>query len=218
VVLSQGKDYKVSYKNNEAIGTATIIVKGAKVSASVTFRIVPAAVKATVRSAASGTVTVSGDKARAGQKVSGYQVSYRAKGTSGWTAQTYPAWTLTATLKELQGTTGYMVRVRAWTNVSGKAYYSLWSVAEGTQSTSTRGVAAPRVSTLANNAVWVSDKAEPTQSEEVLAAIRKFIETERQRHRTAIRREVGLAYGLPVTGRARAVRRFRHPGRLGLAT
>jgi len=129
--LKQGTDYTVTYKNNKAVGTATVTVTGKgdySGTAKGTFAINPKAVAGLKLAAGKGQIIASWKKAGG---ITGYQLQYGLKKNFNNAKKvTLKAATVKRTLKKL--TTGkiYYVRIRAYKNVKGKTYYSAWSAAK----------------------------------------------------------------------------------------
>ena len=130
--LAAGTDYTLSYKNNKAVGNATVTVKGLgnfTGSVKATFTIIPKPVKLTALEAAgSGRLTV---RWKTGSGVSGYQIEYSLKKNFSKSAKVKVAG---AGKKEkrisglAKGKT-YYVRIRSYKTVKGKQIYSDWSAA-----------------------------------------------------------------------------------------
>ena len=132
VKLKKGTDYTVAYKNNKAIGTATVTIKGKeKYTGTVnkTFRILPKGVKLSSLTADKGTITV---KWKKGSNITGYQLQYSLKKSfaSKKTATVAKAATTKAVIKKLKSKKTYYVRIRTFKTVKGKKYYSAWSKAK----------------------------------------------------------------------------------------
>ena len=129
--LKQGADYTVSYKNNKAIGKATVTIKGKgdyTGSVSKTFAINPKAVSLASLTAGKGQLTVKWKKGTGG---AGYQLQYSLKGTfkSSTTVKIPKTATVSRVLKNLKSGKTYYVRIRGYKLVGGKAYVSPWSKA-----------------------------------------------------------------------------------------
>ena len=124
--LKAGTDYTVSYKNNKAIGTATVTIKGkGKYSGSVkaTFKICPkkTAVKK-LTSPKTKQLKVTYNKVAG---VTGYQVTYST--SSKFTKKTTKSASSTGTSKTIKKLTKgktYYVKVRTYKTVNGTKYYS----------------------------------------------------------------------------------------------
>lgn len=123
-------NYTVSYKNNKNIGKATVTVtlKGLySGKLTKTFNITPTKAKI------SKVVNVKGKKAKVTwkkvTKAHGYEICYarNSKFTSGKKTIKVGASTTVKTLTKLTKKKTYYVRIRAYTKVSGKKYYSAWS-------------------------------------------------------------------------------------------
>ena len=128
--LKEGTDYTVSYKNNKAIGTATVTItgKGAYTgTAKTTFKICPK--KTTLKSATSPKskqLKVTYSKVTG---VTGYQVTYStsSKFTKATTQSANASGTSKTISKLTKGKT-YYVKVRTYKTVNGAKYYSGYSV------------------------------------------------------------------------------------------
>ena len=126
--LKAGTDYTLSYKNNKAVGKATVIItgKGAYTgSVSKTFKILPkkTAIK-NLSSPKSKQLKATYGKVAG---VTGYQISYSTssgfkKATTKTASSAKTAKTVTVSKKGI-----YYVRVRTYKTVSGVKYYSGWS-------------------------------------------------------------------------------------------
>lgn len=137
VVLNQktlraGKDYKVSYKTNKAIGTATVTVTGQGVyagTATGAFVINPKPVTGLTLTAGSKRLIASWNKVKG---ITGYQLQYSLKkGFAPAKKVTIAeADTVSKVIKSLQFGKTYYVRIRAYAKVEDKAYWSAWSDAQ----------------------------------------------------------------------------------------
>ncbi len=124
--LVKNVDYTVAYKNNKAIGKATVTITGkGNYSGSITktFKILPA--KVTQKTPVAGTkkVTVRYATVKGGCR---YQIAYRIKGTSTW-KKVNTTLTTAKTIKKLKSGKKYQIKVRAYKKVDGKAYIGPWS-------------------------------------------------------------------------------------------
>lgn len=130
-VLKNGTDYKVSYKNNKKIGTASVVVTGMgsyNGSAKLSFKIVPKkAVLSAVQSKKAKTVSV---KWKRDNTVTGYVIQYSTdknfkknvkKVTIGKNR------TASTTIKKLRSKKTYYVRVASYKKVGGKTYTGKYS-------------------------------------------------------------------------------------------
>ena len=129
--LAQGTDYTVAFKNNKAVGKATVVITGVGSytdTANVTFNINPKKVKGLALKAGKKQLSVSWKKASG---VTGYEIQYATKKSfSGAKKVTVKnAKTVKATLKKLKAGKTYYVRIRAYKTVKGKKYWSAWSKA-----------------------------------------------------------------------------------------
>lgn len=130
-VLENGTDYKLSYKNNKKIGTATVVVTGMgnyNGSAKLSFKIVPKkAVLSSVQSKKAKTISV---KWKRDNMVTGYVIWYSTdknfkknvkKVTIGKNK------TASTTIKKLKSQKTYYVKVASYKKVSGKTYTGKYS-------------------------------------------------------------------------------------------
>ncbi len=129
--LKKGKDYKISYKNNKKIGTATITVTGKgrySGKKKVTFQIIPKAVKLSSLKAGAAQLTAKWGK---GKNIDGYEVQYSLKKNfkGAKTVKVTKASKTSTAIRKLKGNTKYYVRVRAYKKAGGNTYYSKWSKA-----------------------------------------------------------------------------------------
>jgi len=129
--LKQGTDYTVTYKNNKAVGTATVTVTGKgdySGTAKGTFTINPKAVAGLKLAAGKGQIVASWKKAGG---ITGYQLQYGLKKNfKNAKKVSVKAATVKQTLKKLTTGKTYYVRIRAFKKVKGKTYYSAWSAAK----------------------------------------------------------------------------------------
>jgi hypothetical protein len=137
--LANGKDYKVSYKNNVKIGKATLTITGTgayKDTRTATFNIVPKKLTSMKLTAGKKLLNVRFKKSSKAQDVTGYQIRYKASNTKKWTVKTYKvrskaAGTLTKQIKKLKSSKTYNVQARAYkkiaTGVSKGTYYGDWT-------------------------------------------------------------------------------------------
>jgi hypothetical protein len=133
--LKNRTDYTLSHGTNRNIGTGTITIIGkGSFTGRRTFKfdIVPTRVKDLKTSTGKGTSSVEWKRAAAAQKVSGYQVQHRLKGSARWTTASYPARTSNATIKKAKKGKQYEFRVRSYKKILLKRYYSAWSVPKTT--------------------------------------------------------------------------------------
>jgi hypothetical protein len=132
------KNYTVTYKNNTKVGTATVTItfKGDYAgTVKKTFKIVPKATTLSkVTSAKTKTLAVTWKKQAT--QTTGYQIQYST--SSKFTTKTTKTVTvkgtktLSKTISKLTAKKKYYVRVRTYTTVSKKNYYSAWSKALST--------------------------------------------------------------------------------------
>lgn len=124
--LVKNVDYTVAYKNNKAIGKATVTITGKgnyTGSITKTFKILPA--KVTQKTPVAGTkkVTVKYVTVKGSCR---YQIAYRIKGTSTW-KKVNTTLTTAKTIKKLKSGKKYQIKVRAYKKVDGKTYIGPWS-------------------------------------------------------------------------------------------
>jgi hypothetical protein len=140
--LANGRDYKVSYKNNVKIGKATLTITGTgayKDARTATFNIVPKKLTSLKLTPGKKLLNVRFKKSTKAQDVTGYQIRYKAANAKKWTVKTYKvkskaAGTLTKQIKELKSGKAYNVQARAYkkitTGVSKGTYYGDWTKAK----------------------------------------------------------------------------------------
>lgn len=129
--LAKGRNYTVSYSNNQKIGTAKVKITAEKYggydgSKTLKFKIVPQAVKIKNVSRKSGTLTVKWAKNNQADR---YQISY-ADNKSMKNAKTVTVKGKASVSKKIKGLASgknCYVRVRACKKVSGKVYNGKWS-------------------------------------------------------------------------------------------
>jgi hypothetical protein len=135
--LTSGVDYNVSYGPNKAIGKGTVVVRGAgagyKGIKSLTFNIKPKAVFISKLAIGKRLLKVKWDKAASAQKLTGYQLQYRIKGSSKWSkVKAVTAKRANYALKKLKKNKKYEVRIRAYSKIAGGVskgtYYGAWTV------------------------------------------------------------------------------------------
>ena len=124
-------NYNVTYSGNcKTPGSykVTVTFKGNLYSGStaMTFKIVPKATKIKKTKATSKKITVKWKKQA---QCTGYQIQYSTNKNfkSAKTVTIKSNKTLKKTIKKLKGNKKYYVRVRTYSNVEGKNYYSSWS-------------------------------------------------------------------------------------------
>jgi hypothetical protein len=128
--LAAGTDYDVVYGANTSIGRGTVSItgKGAYTGTkAVSFKIIPK--KNSVKKVTVGkkSAKVYLNKVSSAQKVTGYQVQYRQKGTSKWKSKTVSAKNASVTIKKLKKGKQYQFRVRPFKTVAGAKYFASWS-------------------------------------------------------------------------------------------
>jgi hypothetical protein len=131
--LKAGTDYTLSYdKKLKAVGPAKVTVKGKgkyKGSKTLNFNIVPKGTAFTKLTGGKEQITL---KWKNPGNITGYQVQYGLKADFKDAGQENvpKAKTLKTTIKNLKGNKTYYVRIRTYTTVSKKNYYSAWSAAK----------------------------------------------------------------------------------------
>lgn len=128
--LRKGKDYTITYKNNVAVGTATMIIKGIgeyKGTITKTFKIFP--LDTSIVSLKKGKKAFTVKWKKRAKQTTGYQIQYsRSKYFKKAKTLTVKKNTITSkTIKKLKKKTKYYVHVRTYKKVGGKVYYSDWS-------------------------------------------------------------------------------------------
>lgn len=126
--LTEGKDYRVTYGKNTAVGPGSVSIRGIGAYTGTikkTFRIVPRPV-AWKASRKQGVVNLRWSK-RAKEEVSGYQIQYAAKHlfAGAKTVIIKKAGQLRSTIK-VNAKKTYYFRVRAYKTVGKKSYTSTW--------------------------------------------------------------------------------------------
>ncbi len=128
--LKNGRDYTLVYSNNRKVGTAAVTVKGIgdyKGSVKKTFTINPGKVSIVrVKNTSKRTADLSWKRAA---QASGYQIQYSLnKNFFSRSVRTIKKGSITKTRipSLLEGKT-YYFRIRSYTKVKGKTYYSGWS-------------------------------------------------------------------------------------------
>ena len=129
VKLKKGTDYTVSYKDNKAVGTATVTVKGKgnyTGSKKLTFKINPKGLDISKVEARKKSLTVKWKKRK---DITGYEVEYSRKKDfkNSETITIGKAKTVSCEIKKLKSNKKYYVRIRAFKKVNKKNYYSAWS-------------------------------------------------------------------------------------------
>ena len=132
-VLKKGTDYTVSYKNNKAVGVATVTVKGKggyTGTKKLTFKILPRAVAISKLTAGKQRLTV---KWARRAEATGYELQYALKRSfaGARTVKIKKNATVSATIKKLKKGKTYYVRLRSYKTVGKKTYYSAWSKGKG---------------------------------------------------------------------------------------
>lgn len=129
--LVKGKDYKLSYKNNKAVGTATVTITGINAytgTVKKTFKINPKGTALKKVTAGKKAFTAVWNKRTA--QTTGYQIQYSTdkgfkKGNK--TVTVTKNKTVKKTVKKLKANKKYYVRIRTYKKVGKVKYYSAWS-------------------------------------------------------------------------------------------
>ena len=129
--LKSGTDYKVTYKNNTAVGKATVTITGInKYSGTIskTFKINPKGTSLTSVTAKSKGFTAKWKKQT--NKTTGYEIQYSTdknfkKGNKTVTVNKNS--TTSKAVSKLKSKKKYYVRIRTYKTVNGTKYYSSWS-------------------------------------------------------------------------------------------
>lgn len=122
-LLQNGTDYRLKYENNKAIGTASVTVEGiGKYSGSVkkSFTLIPFTTVIETVKKGSGSYTVTWNK---NPNATGYELAYSKKKSGSYKKLT--AKDLTLSSKKLKS--GMFIKIRTYTEVNGKKYYSVYS-------------------------------------------------------------------------------------------
>ena len=130
--LKKGTDYTITYKNNKAVGNATVTVKGkGKYTGTVkkAFRINPKKPTGLTLKAGAKALTAKWKKQTG---ITGYQVQYATKKSfaGAKTVTLKKAAAVKTTVKKLKSKALYYVRVRAFKTVKKVKYVSAWSKAK----------------------------------------------------------------------------------------
>ncbi|MDR1790108.1 MAG: fibronectin type III domain-containing protein [Propionibacteriaceae bacterium] len=134
--LVKGTDYTITINGDTTkIGKYTATITGiGKYSGTVTgvFTVLPTKPTLSKVTAGKKQVTAKWKKVAAAQKITGYQIRYRVKGTTSWSSvKTVKASKLSYVAKKLKKGKKYQVQVRAYKKItsgtSKGTYYSVWS-------------------------------------------------------------------------------------------
>jgi hypothetical protein len=128
--LKSGRDYTVSYGKNKNIGKGRLTIKGKgnySGTNALTFRILPKKPEGLKLTGGKTAIKVSWKKLSKAQKVTGYQIQYRAGASGKWTTRTVSARAASLALKKLKKGKQYQVRLRAYKTVAKIKYFSGWS-------------------------------------------------------------------------------------------
>lgn len=125
--LKKGTDYTLIYKNNKAIGTATVAVKGKgnySGTKTLTFQIVP---KKTILTAkrSGEKITFQWDAVKGAEK---YEIFYREKGASKYKKLATVSGSKTSySISKLDKSKTYQFKIRSYKTTGGKKTYSKYS-------------------------------------------------------------------------------------------
>jgi hypothetical protein len=131
--LTEGMDYTVSYGANKNIGRGSVTVSGSGDYAgakTAEFKILPQKVKLSKIKAAKGQLKITWKKAKAAQKLTGYQIRYRAsqgKSWGKWKTKTVTVGKKALTIKRLAKGKKYQVQIRAYKKIGKEKYCAPWS-------------------------------------------------------------------------------------------
>jgi hypothetical protein len=143
--LKPGTDYTVAYGKNKNIGKGTLTITGKgnySGTNNLTFKIVPKTPTGLKLTAGKQSLSVKWKKVSKAQKVTGYQVQYRYKSGSKWSAwkaRTFKvsykakAVTVTKALEKLKAKKTYQVSVSACKKVGAVNYYGAWCKAKNSK-------------------------------------------------------------------------------------
>lgn len=124
--LKKNKDYTVTVKKRKTTGRSYVVFKGKgkyRGTKKVYYYVVPKKVKvSSLKSQKKKSITVKFQKATG---ASGYQISYRKKGTK--TYKNVSTKSLSKTISKLSSNQKYAVKVRAYKKVGTKKYYGSYS-------------------------------------------------------------------------------------------
>lgn len=130
--LKKGTDYKVTYRNNQKVGAASVVISGkGKYTGKVTkkFKIVPKGTSVSKVTGKSRGFQVTWKKQKA--STTGYQIQYSTskKFTKKTTKVKAVKKTSTTklTVRKLKAKKKYYVRIRTYKTLKGRKYYSGWS-------------------------------------------------------------------------------------------
>jgi hypothetical protein len=129
--LTLGSDYTVAStgaNKNIGKGTVTIVGNGGYgKTATATFRIVPKAVKISSVKAGKKSLTVKWSAAPKAEKITRYEVRWKARGVKSWNTKAVSAATVSLVVKKLKKGKRYEVQARVYRAVGGVKYYGAWS-------------------------------------------------------------------------------------------
>jgi hypothetical protein len=129
-LLRLGVDYDLSYEKNRKIGKATMIIKGKGNYVGekrIRFQIVPKAPSLKTLMTGAKHLAIVWKKVSAAQKITKYQLRYKAVGAKKWTVKTVSAKKTSRVVKKLKKGTKYQVQLRSCKKIGKTNYYSKWS-------------------------------------------------------------------------------------------
>ena len=128
--LVKGTDYKVTYKNNKNVGTATVTITGINAyggSIKKTYKINPKGTS--LKKVTAGKKAFTATWTKQAKQTTGYQIQYStsSKFKNAKTVTVKKNTTVKTKVKKLNAKKKYYVRIRTYKTVNGKKYYSSWS-------------------------------------------------------------------------------------------
>ncbi len=130
--LKADKDYRVSYKNNKKIGTASIEITGIgdySGTLTINFKIVPKGTKLKSVKGGKNSLTIKWKKLT--KQITGYQIRYstdkKFSASKTKTVTIKSKKKVSKKLSNLQAKKRYYVQIRTYKLVNGKKYFSDWS-------------------------------------------------------------------------------------------
>jgi hypothetical protein len=126
-------DYTITYGANKNIGKGTVTITPKKNSLeyrgekTVSFDILPQKPAISKLTAGKNQIKVAWAKAPAAQKITKYELRYKAKGSGKWITKSFPAKTTNTIIKKLKKNKTYQFQLRTCRTVGGKKYSSAWS-------------------------------------------------------------------------------------------
>jgi len=129
IILTEGTDYSIKWKNNKNPGKATVTLTGKEPNTgtkTATFKILPKPTELSSLKAGKKSLTA---KWKKGSKIDGYEIQYSLKSNfkSAKKIEISGASTKKTEIDGLKKKKTYYVRIRTYKEVDGKKYYSEWS-------------------------------------------------------------------------------------------